>query len=171
MNKKDKKIIKQFDVLTKISPDCIKLFDIEGNLLYINPAGLKEHYLKNLKEAVDNGWRQTNTVIEEDKIKFTRALKDAIEKDKISTIEIRHTKQGSNKNVCLETIAPVKDDEGKLIGIFGVSRDISELKESEEKLKQKIEELEKLNNTMTGRELKMIELKEQIKKYKQNEKK
>ncbi|MBP9864057.1 hypothetical protein KBC54_01230 [Patescibacteria group bacterium] len=37
---------------------------------------------------------------------------------------------------------------------------------SEEQLKQKIEELEKINHLMVGRELKMFELKEEIKKLK-----
>ena len=43
-------------------------------------------------------------------------------------------------------------------------RDISEQKKREEEFKNKVEELEKINKIMIGRELKMVELKEKIKK-------
>jgi cell shape-determining protein MreC len=41
----------------------------------------------------------------------------------------------------------------------GVMRDISERKKTEQKLKEKMEELERMNTLMIGRELKMVELK------------
>ena len=43
-------------------------------------------------------------------------------------------------------------------------RDMSEFKKVEQKLEERAVELEKMNKLMIGRELKMIELKEQIKK-------
>ncbi len=49
------------------------------------------------------------------------------------------------------------------IGLLGIARDISERKEKEEELKNKNEELERFRKMATGRELKMIELKEKIK--------
>lgn len=48
--------------------------------------------------------------------------------------------------------------------LMAVHSDISERKEIEKKLKEKVEELEKINKLMVGRELKMVELKEKIKK-------
>lgn len=47
-------------------------------------------------------------------------------------------------------------------------RDISIQKEAEVKLKEKIEEIEKMNKFMTGRELKMIELKKRIQELEKN---
>jgi len=38
--------------LVETSPDCIKLFNLKGNLLFINKGGMKEHRLKNQKEAL-----------------------------------------------------------------------------------------------------------------------
>jgi len=46
----------------------------------------------------------------------------------------------------------------------GVMRDISMRKKMEQDLKEKVEELERMNTLMVGRELKMIELKEKLKK-------
>lgn len=173
-------INEKFKVLTETSPDCIKLFDTNGKLLYINPGGLAEHNLKNLDDAINKEWLAIETIVEEDREKFNKALNEAVVNGKISTVEIRHTKEGSVREVCLETIAPVKDNDGKIIGIFGVSRDISELKRIEnelnevkegleEKVKErtkelniKLEELEKANKEMSGRELRMIELKNKI---------
>lgn len=173
-------INEKFKVLTETSPDCIKLFDINGKLLYINPGGLAEHNLKNLDEAINKNWLAIETVIEEDREKFKDALSDAAASGKISSIEIRHTKEGSDREVCLETVAPVKDSNGKIIGIFGVSRDVSELKKIENELNEakkgleekvnertkelniKLEELEKTNKIIMGRELRMIELKNRI---------
>jgi PAS domain S-box-containing protein len=49
------------------------------------------------------------------------------------------------------------------IGLLGIARDIGERKKAEEELKAKNEDLEKFQVMATGRELKMIELKEKIK--------
>lgn len=47
--------------------------------------------------------------------------------------------------------------------ILEIFRDISNIKENEEKLKQRADELEKFNKLAVGRELKMVELKKKIK--------
>ena len=46
--------------------------------------------------------------------------------------------------------------------IMSVTRDISERKQAEEKIKEKAIELERFNNMMIGRELKMVDLKKEI---------
>lgn len=63
----------------------------------------------------------------------------------------------------LRTISPIKDDDkGEVVSITVISRDITSQQKAEESLKNHAEELEKLNNLMLGRELKMIELKKKI---------
>jgi len=54
------------------------------------------------------------------------------------------------------------DKDGNPIKIIGTLQDITERKEAEQKLEEKIEELERLNKHMVGRELKMKQLKEEI---------
>jgi len=71
------------------------------------------------------------------------------------------SKQG--KIVPLEIKGSILKEGKRPIGLLGIARDISERKQAEEKLKAKNEELERFRVMATGRELKMIELKEKIK--------
>lgn len=88
------------------------------------------------------------------------------------------TKKGKKIAVAVYSRAR-EDKEGDIIGFFLAIVDIRESKKFQEKLKrgidkktkelqEKIEELEKINRLMVGRELKMIELKEEIKQLKKN---
>ena len=62
--------------------------------------------------------------------------------------------------------APLTTSDGKVFGVVSMVLDVTESKKSEEKLNIQNQELEKINQLMVGRELKMIELKEEIKKLK-----
>lgn len=61
-----------------------------------------------------------------------------------------------------------KDDQGMVVAIY---RDISEHITLELDLREKVAQLEKINNLMVGRELKMIELKKEIERLKSRSKK
>jgi len=60
-------------------------------------------------------------------------------------------------------VVPWYDEQGKIIGFLGNGIDITEHRQLENQLKDKVKELEKLNRLMIGRELKMVELKKKIK--------
>jgi len=62
-------------------------------------------------------------------------------------------------------VQPVSID-GKQF-IFGLGNDITDIKKREQELSDKIEELEKINNIMVDRELKMVELKSKLEEMKQ----
>jgi len=131
-----------FHALINSSPDCIKLFDLEGNLFYINKGGLREHRLVSVEDALEKKWQALGTIIEADKEKFTLALKDAA-RGKTTTIEIAHTREGSTREVCSEIIAPIEDSSGQVVAVFGISRDITEVKRIEAELMKSKEDLEK----------------------------
>lgn len=60
---------------------------------------------------------------------------------------------------------PILDAKGSPVFLMGISEDITESKANAQKLAEKMLELEKINEIMVNRELKMIELKEQLAKY------
>ncbi|HRZ30414.1 MAG TPA: PAS domain S-box protein [Candidatus Paceibacterota bacterium] len=61
---------------------------------------------------------------------------------------------------------PYRNEQGDIIGVIGFTVDITKKKLDEDKLKKNNEELEKLNRLMVGRELKMVELKEELERIK-----
>lgn len=131
-NKKSENVLREqremYNALVQSSPDCIKLFDLQGKLKFINNAGLAEHRMKSVAEAVRRG--VVETIDPNDQPKFVKALA-AAKRGKTTTIEIHHTKQGSTRDFCLETMVPVKNERGNITAIFGVSRDISDQKQAE----------------------------------------
>ena len=64
--------------------------------------------------------------------------------------------------VFLATKGPLRDAEGRIVGMFGLSRDITERARAEEVLRRNNEELERFNAAMVGREMAMVELKAQV---------
>lgn len=58
---------------------------------------------------------------------------------------------------------PIRHESGVIIEIAAIMRDISERKKNEEQMIERDTNLKKMNDFMVGRELKMIELKEEVK--------
>ena len=57
---------------------------------------------------------------------------------------------------------PVRDKTGDIMGVAIFAQEITERKHMEEDLKRKMEELEQFSKLAFGRELKMIQLKQEI---------
>jgi len=62
----------------------------------------------------------------------------------------------------LATKGPLRDGDGRVVGIFGIARDITERQRAETALRETIEELERFNRLAVGRELDMVRLKQQV---------
>ncbi|MEA2068579.1 MAG: PAS domain S-box protein, partial [Verrucomicrobiota bacterium] len=57
---------------------------------------------------------------------------------------------------------PLRDDEGLAVGVLGVWRDVTEQNSAEERLKRTLEDMERFNQLMRGRERRTLELKAEI---------
>jgi len=57
---------------------------------------------------------------------------------------------------------PLHDEEGRAIGILGVWRDVTERNRAEQRLKHTLEDMERFNELMRGRERRHLELKGEI---------
>jgi len=106
--------------------------------------------------------------------KVEEIKKEILEKEIISNRELVFLTKDKKEIPVSISAMQRKDEKGEFIGCFFSLADISESKKFQEKLekeiekttfdlKEKIGELERINKIMTGRELKMIELKEKIK--------
>jgi hypothetical protein len=58
--------------------------------------------------------------------------------------------------------APLFDKDGNVTGSFGMTTNITEGKQMEEELRRNVAELEQFSKLAIGREIKMIQLKEEI---------
>jgi PAS domain S-box-containing protein len=71
------------------------------------------------------------------------------------------------KEIPVNLSAKVREDEkGDVTGYFFAFINLSEIKEKEKELQNKVKELEKLNKLAIGRELKMVALKKEIERIK-----
>jgi len=71
------------------------------------------------------------------------------------------TKSGS-VIICTWYSSVLRDDEGKILSVLALVQDITQQKNAEQKLVNQLNEIERFNKLMIGRENKMIELKTEI---------
>ncbi|MDF7806866.1 PAS domain S-box protein [Pontiellaceae bacterium B12219] len=57
---------------------------------------------------------------------------------------------------------PLRDEGGRSVGVLGVWRDVTEQNRAEDRLKRTLEDMERFNQLMRGRERRTLELKEEI---------
>jgi PAS domain S-box-containing protein len=57
---------------------------------------------------------------------------------------------------------PLRDSEGQATGVLGVWRDVTEQNQAEERLKRTLEDMERFNQLMRGRERRTLELKSEV---------
>ncbi|MCD6237177.1 MAG: PAS domain S-box protein, partial [Thermoplasmata archaeon] len=88
-------------------------------------------------------------------------------------IDLYRSKKSEKRSICIKEkngsikyydvkASPLYDKSKRILGRLIVIRDVTETKQVENELKEKIEELERYKRVTVGRELKMIELKKQI---------
>lgn len=148
----------RFEMIMKASPDCIKLFNLKNELLYLSPGGLAEHNFKNLDEAIGFDW--TESIVPEQRDEIRQKIRESVEEKKIVSLDVKHLPEFANRGWCNLIISPVFDGNGNVKYFAGISRDITNRKKSEI-------ELERLNKAMVERELQMVELKKENAKLKE----
>lgn len=99
--------------------------------------------------------------------KYRQDDQQVIKLDQIKKMEEKYVKDGKTRWVNTIKI-PYKNNKGEIVGVLGVSRDITESKVASEQLKKHTVELELLNKATIGRELKMIELKKELEELRKN---
>jgi PAS domain S-box-containing protein len=84
---------------------------------------------------------------------------------KIDNYEILAKTKKGNELWVLGNYKEIYNQKGERIGTEGLFRDITERKQAEEKNQNQLNELKRYNSTMVDREIKMIQLKQEINDY------
>ncbi len=147
------------------SPDLVFAKDLDGRYLVFNRAAAAV-FGRDPSEMVG---RDAGALFSPEKARALRANEEQVlTEDRTITFEdVVQTPRG--ERVFLATKGPLRDERGRLFGVFAVSRDITDqrraeraLEEQRRELQRSVEELERFNRAMVGRELTVVGLKRRV---------
>ena len=158
------------DIIIKNAPDPVFVSDLEGKILQANDA-----VYALLGFLPDEVLEQSLSrfISPEETREFLAALREVIERG--VTRNARLNPRSASGEVIPTTLnaSALRDVDGKVIGAIGILRDMREyekvvrdLEESKAELQEKILDLEKFEEVVVGRELKMIALEKEIESLK-----
>ena len=151
--------IKKLSQALEQSPTSIIITDIKGKIEYVNRQFLNTSgYLED--EIIGKNPRIQNSGVHSKEF-FTKLWK-TIMSGKNWYGEICNKKKTGELHWEYTSISPLRNSNQKIINFIAVKEDITERKEIEQKLKEYTEELELFNKVMVDRELKIIEMKEEV---------
>jgi PAS domain S-box-containing protein len=134
------------------------LVDNDTNTLDVNDAMCA--ILGRTKEEIIG--RKIHDFMDEENVEKVRRQEHTRSESKSSLYEVSLMRPDGKQVLCLVNASPLSDGGGNKIGSFGMFADISERRHMEEDLKRNVEELELFNKLAIGREIKMIQLKQEI---------
>jgi len=152
--------------LIKNAPDPVFVSDLEGKILQANDAvsqllGFRQD------EVVEQSL--SRFISPEETREFTAALREVVERG--VTRNARLNPRSASGEVIPTTLnaSALRDSDGKVIGAIGILRDmrayeevVQDLEQSKTELQEKILDLEKFEEVVVGRELKMIALEKEL---------
>ena len=98
---------------------------------------------------------------------LSKNIQSVFNTNKVLRLEEKITiKNGDTYNSSI--LSPIMDIEGQIVAVAGIVRDVTKEKETQDALSMKIDELSKLNTLTVNRELKMVELKNEINELKKH---
>jgi PAS domain S-box-containing protein len=134
-------------------PDCIYAKDAAGRKILANPADLKNLHCDSEAEAI--GKTDFDLFPQELAEKFWAADQKVIQGEPVINREEYVLNDKGEKHWLLTSKLPLRDQGGKIVGLVGIGRDITErkqaeddLRSSEEKLRQFTVQLERSNREL-----------------------
>ena len=117
------------------APVCIHGIDLQGCFTSMNPSGLKMLDLKSEEQII--GTSYLAGVREKDYDQIKQFLENAL-RGEMSNFEFT----GTSGNVYSSCFVPIKNEQGEVIRLMGISEDITVRKNAEDKLAKEMERLE-----------------------------
>ncbi len=152
--------------LIENAPDPVFVSDLEGKILQANEAvsallGFRKD------EVVEQSL--SRFISPEETREFTAALREVVEKGVTRNARLNPRTAGGEVIPTTLNASALRDAEGKVIGAIGILRDmrayeqvVRDLEQSKSELQEKILDLEKFEEVVVGRELKMIALEKEL---------
>ncbi len=151
--------LRSLQLAVEYASNHIIMTDREGLITYANAAAqrITGYSLDEMRGHTPRLWGRQMSA------DFYKQLWRQIKYEKQHFVgEITNRRKNGDLYTAIARISPIMDN-GELVGFIGSEEDISKRLELELQLTNKIRELERINNLMIGRELKMRELKQEIK--------
>lgn len=145
------------------SPLAIVVLDSKGRLLDVNDR-LFDWLGYSREEVLGKSLVNMPYLPKHSKLKVAQNFAKRMMGKKVEPYELDFVSKIGNRRIGIVTGTVIKDDKGKSIEDLIMIDDITDRKKMEESLESKIEELKNMNEMMINRELKMVELKNKIKK-------
>ena len=159
------------DIIIANAPDPVFVSDLEGKILQANDA-VSELLGFRKDEVVEQSL--SRFISAEETQEFTAALREVVERG--VTRNARLNPRAATGEVIPTSLnaSALRDADGNVIGAIGVLRDmrayeevVRDLEQSKTELQEKILDLEKFEEVVVGRELKMIALEKELEGLKQ----
>lgn len=136
----------------------IYMKDLDGRYLYINKM-FEQTF--NLSNETIKGKTDYDLLPKESADACRESDSNIIEQGETSEF-IEEISQEDGVHTYISVKSPLRSMSDEIYGICGISTDITERLDSQQALKERVEELEQFNLMAVGRELKMLELKKEI---------
>ena len=152
--------------LIENAPDPVFVSDLEGKILQANEA-VSQLLGFRTDEVVEQSL--SRFISPEETREFTAALREVVERG--VTRNARLNPRSASGEIIPTTLnaSALRDSDGKVIGAIGILRDmrayeevVRDLERSKSELQEKILDLEKFEEVVVGRELKMIALEKDL---------
>jgi PAS domain S-box-containing protein len=161
--------------LIKNAPDPVFVSDLEGKILEANDA-VSELLGFRRDEVVEQSL--SRFISEEETREFTAALKEVVERGVTRNARLNPLAATGEVIPTSLNASALRDGDGNVIGAIGVLRDmrayeavVRDLEQSKIELQEKILDLEKFEEVVVGRELKMIALEKELERLQAENKK
>jgi PAS domain S-box-containing protein len=152
--------------LIKNAPDPVFVSDLEGKILQTNDA-VSEVLGFRRDEVIEQSL--SRFISPEETREFLAALREVVERGVTRNVRLNPRSATGEVIPMMLNASALRDSDGKAIGAIGILRDIRlnerlvrDLEKSKVELQEKILELEKFEEVVVGRELKMIALEKEV---------
>jgi PAS domain S-box-containing protein len=126
----------------KMSTDSIVISDLYGKIIDVNKATLKMYGTNDKGDLI--GKSSFDLIAPEEREKAFAGMEDILEKGYLENREYHIITKDDGRIPVEMSVAIMKDVDGRPMGFVGISRDITERKRMEERLRQYSEHLEEL---------------------------